>query len=128
MTQHSSTHPLGYTLRDFRVRRGYSQKKLAEMSGYGESFLSRIENGYLQPTRQDILERLADALRLTGTEKEELIAAAWDSQKNIRVPAGLSLNGYRALHRFSRSIRDMKEEGVERILKCILEEERKISH
>jgi transcriptional regulator with XRE-family HTH domain len=124
----TSTHPLGHALRDFRVRLGYTQKKLAELSGYGEPFLSRIENGYLQPTRTDILDRLAEALQLTETERSELITAAWDSQKTIRVPVGLSLKGCRALHRFSRSVQRMREESVDRIMQRILEEEEKIPH
>jgi transcriptional regulator with XRE-family HTH domain len=49
------------TLREFRRRRGWSQKDLADESGVGQDTISGIESGRHEP-RPSTLRKLADAL------------------------------------------------------------------
>lgn len=116
------THPLGYALRRLRERRGYTQKTLSERSGYGESYLSRIENGHVQPTSPDLLNQLAHALQLSPAETSELFNAARASQKIIHIPPGVSVRGYQVVHDFMRAFGKAGEDGLSRIEKFLSEE------
>lgn len=65
----------GTLLRDLRLPRRLSQSKLAERAGYDHSFVSRIEAGSRQPTR-DAAQRLALALDLDDAGRNRFLAAA----------------------------------------------------
>lgn len=67
--------PFGCLLRDLRLPRRLSQSKLAERAGYDHSFVSRIEAGSRQPTR-DAAHRLALALDLDAVGRNRLLASA----------------------------------------------------
>jgi transcriptional regulator with XRE-family HTH domain len=116
------THPLGYALRSLRERRGYTQKTLSERSGYGESYLSRIENGHVQPTSPELLNRIANALQLSPAETSEFYKAARASQKIIHIPPGVSVRGYQAVHDFMRAFVKAGDDGLCRIEKFLSEE------
>lgn len=118
----SLTHPLGYALRRLRERRGYTQKALSERSGYGESYLSRIENGHVQPTNPELLNRIANALQLSPAEKSEFFDAARASQKIIHIPPGVSVRGYQVVHDFMRAFVKAGEDGLSRIEDFLSEE------
>lgn len=49
-------------LRQWRKHRGYTQDRLAEMTGLSKPYLSQLETGKRQYT-QELLEHFADALR-----------------------------------------------------------------
>jgi transcriptional regulator with XRE-family HTH domain len=54
----------GQRLREARVRAGFSQSELEEISGIPKARLSRYENGHVAPSIQT-LERLATALQVS---------------------------------------------------------------
>lgn len=54
---------MGVLLRQWRERRGYSVRQLAERAGVGFVTVSRIENGHVSPTVA-MLEKLAKALEI----------------------------------------------------------------
>jgi transcriptional regulator with XRE-family HTH domain len=54
----------GQRLRETRIRCGYSQSDLEEISGIPKARLSRYENGHVAPSIQT-LERLAKALNVS---------------------------------------------------------------
>jgi transcriptional regulator with XRE-family HTH domain len=54
----------GQRLRETRIRAGYSQSDLEEISGIPKARLSRYENGHVAPSIQT-LERLARALEVS---------------------------------------------------------------
>jgi len=54
----------GQRLRETRIRAGFSQSDLEEISGIPKARLSRYENGHVAPSIQT-LERLAKALRVS---------------------------------------------------------------
>lgn len=118
----SLTHPLGYALRRLRELRGFTQKTLSERSGYGESYLSRIENGHVQPTNPELLNRIANALQLSPAEKSEFFNAARVSQKIIHIPPGVSVRGYQVVHDFMCAFVKAGEEGLSRIEDFLSEE------
>ena len=51
---------------DLRTSRGWSQKKLSEISGIVTSQLSRIESGYIENISSDILIKLANAFGVSS--------------------------------------------------------------
>jgi len=60
---------LGRRITAARLRRGYSQGTVARLSGVAPSYLSRIENGKIQPTFRMVL-RILKALRV---ELDEIV-------------------------------------------------------
>lgn len=71
------TTAFGTTLVAIRQRSNpfISQKRLARRTGLSPSYISRLENGERDPSR-DTVERCIDALDLGGEERRKLYAAA----------------------------------------------------
>ncbi len=65
----------GGLLKGLRERRSVSQSKLAERAEFDHSYVSRLESGARMPTR-DAVDRLGNAMGLTQTELDALLAAA----------------------------------------------------
>lgn len=65
---------VGETLRALREARWLSQSKLAERAGFDHSYVSRIESGGREPSR-DALVKLAAAMDLEPHEHDELLIA-----------------------------------------------------
>ncbi len=66
---------IGKTIREARLKRGWSQARLAEMAGVSAQYLSRIETGKKQASLQ-VVYGIARALQvsmdlLTGNERLE---------------------------------------------------------
>lgn len=68
-------HGFADLLREYRERAGLSQVRLARLSGFDHSYLSRLERGHRAPTRAAVL-RLAKALGLQPVERDRLLMAA----------------------------------------------------
>ncbi len=62
-------------LRGHRIRRGWSQSRLAREAGFDHSHISRLERGGRTPSRAAV-ERLVDALGLDPTAEDQLLASA----------------------------------------------------
>lgn len=62
---------LGYKVRELRGLNKLSQVKLAEMVKVDITLISKIENGHIQPT-QDQLQAVIEALRLDGKDALDL--------------------------------------------------------
>jgi transcriptional regulator with XRE-family HTH domain len=60
----SDERTFGQRLRENRIRSGFSQSDLEEISGIPKARLSRYENGHVAPSIQT-LERLARALQVS---------------------------------------------------------------
>ncbi len=65
----------GRALRFAREQRAMSQSKLALAAGFDHSYVSRLESGSRQPTRDSVLT-LSQVLKLDAGEEEELLHAA----------------------------------------------------
>jgi len=70
-----TTTPFGLALRTFREARRLSQTRLALRAGVEHSYVSRLEGGTRNPSR-DAVQTLAAALNLDAAERDELVLAA----------------------------------------------------
>jgi transcriptional regulator with XRE-family HTH domain/DNA-binding CsgD family transcriptional regulator len=96
----------GNILREKRRARGFSQRRLAEMADIDFSYISKLENGRLQPPSAETIIRFAKILRCTA---EELLASANKLPTEIKD----SLTGQPAALRFlqeASKLRPTREE------------------
>jgi transcriptional regulator with XRE-family HTH domain len=89
----------GQTIKRLRIRRGRTQRKLAEELGIDFTYLSKIENDRGEPPAEVIVRKLAAIL---GTEEEDLLALA------VKIPPGLRERAGQDL-RFARLLRRLPE-------------------
>jgi tetratricopeptide (TPR) repeat protein/transcriptional regulator with XRE-family HTH domain len=66
----------GQLLRSHRVAAGLTQEELADLSGLSVRTLGDIERDRVAKPYRNSLDRLADALRLTGTKRQEFLDSA----------------------------------------------------
>lgn len=71
-----------------RERRGISQSKLAELIDCDHTYISRLEMGVRQPSR-DIVDRIAAELGSSPFERAALIGSAFLPADLIAVPASM---------------------------------------
>ena len=69
MTPESTTPEVGQRLAAARLQRGLTQGQLAEAAGLAPSYLSRVENGKVQPTFRKVMH-IVDVL---GADLSELV-------------------------------------------------------
>ena len=74
----------GNWLRETRLKRGFSVRKLAHMAGIGEAYLSQIETGQRGTPSARILKKLAGPL---GVTEEEIIREAGYLEPSEKSPA-----------------------------------------
>jgi predicted ATPase/transcriptional regulator with XRE-family HTH domain len=72
----SSPAPLAALIRRRRVAARLTQEELAEKAGISVRTISDIERGLRRFVYRDTAERLADALKVAGAEKEDFISVA----------------------------------------------------
>lgn len=70
-----SADTFGALLKQVRTERGFSQSRLADEAGADHSYVSRLEAGHRQPSR-DMLMRVCEVLRCNADEREALFHAA----------------------------------------------------
>lgn len=70
----------GLAVRIFRERQGWSQTRLGQATGIDRGYLSKIENGMVDPGLE-MQRRIADAL---GISHAELIAQAQEEEERAR--------------------------------------------
>ena len=68
--------PYAELLRQLRAEQGLTQEELASAAGISPRTISDLERGINQTPRRSTAELLADALRLSGSEREQFMAAA----------------------------------------------------
>ncbi len=66
----------GRKLRSYREQAGMSQNALARASGLNPASINRLESGERSPSNRAIVERIADALSLSPSRRDELLASA----------------------------------------------------
>lgn len=71
----SETQTFADALIEARYRASVSQSRLAEKAGCEHSFVSRLEGGHRQPSR-DMVVALATALRCSPADRDRLLLAA----------------------------------------------------
>ncbi len=63
----------GKRLRELRRDQGLSQRGLADRAGIDFTYLSKIENGRMEPPSEEVIRRVAEEL---GADADELIVLA----------------------------------------------------
>jgi transcriptional regulator with XRE-family HTH domain len=66
----------GELVRRHREVAGLSQNALARLVEVDQSYINRLERGEREPPKRALVARLAEALALTGVERQRLLLAA----------------------------------------------------
>jgi transcriptional regulator with XRE-family HTH domain len=77
----------GELLRRRRERAGLTQEELSKVSGVAWRTITSLERGHVRRPREATLKLLADALGLTGADREKFRAAARGRDPDIQFPA-----------------------------------------
>jgi transcriptional regulator with XRE-family HTH domain len=112
---------LGCIIRDARVARELTMRKLAEEVGVATGFISDIENGKKFPSDTKVLVKIADRLGLKFNELSEVAKMSRLhvlSQKNDK-PTQLRM----ALARTIFNCESLNEEKMKKIIKILKTEE-----
>lgn len=93
---------LGEFIRRHRIECELTQAELARRAGVNATYINAIETGRNRPDGPQILNALAEALRLDGEGRRDLGKAAELSQRLLRLPEELTP----AEHEFVRTLVD----------------------
>jgi len=94
-------------LRRFRQERRLTQSSLADAAGYDRSYLSYLERGLRNPTREVVLT-IARVLGLSSLERDTLLLSARFAAQDGSVSPPINLND-RLVELVARSINDLPE-------------------
>jgi transcriptional regulator with XRE-family HTH domain len=92
-------------LRTFRQERRWTQSSLADAAGYDRSYISYLERGLRNPTR-DVVLTLARVLALSPSERDTLLLSARFAAENDQPGITISLND-RLVELVAQSINDL---------------------
>ena len=73
---------IGNRIRNYRMQLGYSQERLAEISGCHPTYIGQVERGEKNPTLESI-EKIASALRVSMSKLFENLDVDVNNEKNI---------------------------------------------
>ncbi len=73
---------IGNRIRNYRMQLGYSQERLAEISGCHPTYIGQVERGEKNPTLESI-EKIASALRVSMSKLFENLDVDDNNEKNI---------------------------------------------
>ena len=76
------TKILGRRIRNYRVAKGFSQEKLAELSGCHHTYIGQIERGEKNATIESI-EKIASALNVSLSTLFEKLGCDEGAERNI---------------------------------------------
>ena len=73
---------IGNRIRNYRMQLGYSQERLAEISGCHPTDIGQVERGEKNPTLESI-EKIASALRISMSKLFENLDVDDNNERNI---------------------------------------------
>ena len=73
---------IGNRIRNYRMQLGYSQERLAEISGCHPTYIGQVERGEKNPTLESI-EKIASALRVSMSKLFENLDVDDNNERNI---------------------------------------------
>jgi transcriptional regulator with XRE-family HTH domain len=94
-------------LRTFRQERKLTQSSLADAAGYDRSYLSYLERGLRNPTR-DVVLKIAEVLGLSPSERDALLLSARFAAEDAHSGIAINLNDH-IIELVARSINDLPE-------------------
>ena len=107
--------PLGQKLRVHRAINCITLKDMALAIDISPSYLSSLEHGKKGKPSTQLLEKISTYLKLTSSDKKELMMAAHESSRNLLIPDNVSPDVYRIAHRFMQSINVLSSAQLEKI-------------
>jgi len=120
IVQSVTSAAFGDHLRGLRKRAGLSQRELAQRAGIDFTYLSKIENGRVDPPGEATMRALARAL---GADAEDLLARARKMPRDLkRLVAQGTPEKALLLRRIAQT--PMTPERVERMLRMLEEDGR----
>ena len=73
---------IGNRIRNYRMQLGYSQERLAEISGCHPTYIGQVERGEKNPTLESI-EKIASALKVSMSKLFENLNVDDNNERNI---------------------------------------------
>ena len=73
---------IGNRIRNYRMQLGYSQERLAEISGCHPTYIGQVERGEKNPTLESI-EKIASALKISMSKLFENLDVDDNNERNI---------------------------------------------
>lgn len=86
--------PFACFLKCTRQSRGLSQKAVATLLGYEQSYLSALERSHKGPPKQEFIDRLVRGLALSQREQAELREALAKSKRQFSLPCPAPIEQY----------------------------------
>src|SRR5262245_4779711 len=107
MTTSIPQEPFASLLRTLRQERNLTQSSLADTAGYDRSYISYLERGLRNPTR-DVVLTIAQVLDLSPSERNKLLLSARFAAEDAELGHSINLND-RLVELVARSINDLSE-------------------
>ena len=76
------TKNIGNRIRNYRTQLGYSQERLAEISGCHPTYIGQVERGEKNPTLESV-EKIASALEISLSKLFENLGSDDSNKRNI---------------------------------------------
>ena len=76
------TKNIGNRIRSYRTQLGYSQERLAEISGCHPTYIGQVERGEKNPTLESV-EKIASALEISLSKLFENLGSDDSNERNI---------------------------------------------
>ncbi len=111
--------PFATFFHSIRISRGVTQKDIAELAGYEQSYVSAMENGLKGPPNEEFLEKISRVLLLSTEERERLENAAKLSQRKFMLPINTPESIYVLVNELMNQINSIHPTQVE-VIRAVL--------
>lgn len=102
--------PFGRLVRKHRIDRDMLLGDMADALGVSSAYLSSVETGKKGAPKADLVNRVAEHLKLSTTERAELHQAAEESSKIIRLEVPKNNRGSDVVAAFARQFSELSDE------------------
>jgi len=109
--------PFGVRVREFRAKRGFSLKKMAEDLGVTSAYFSALEHGHRGRPGPGLILQISGYLDLSWREAEELQQLATLSAPRVVVDtSGLSPSATELANLLAKNIHNMDDDTIEWVI------------
>lgn len=110
--------PFSVYLKKLRLHLGLSQDELAELLGYKQGYLSKVELGE-KPPSDELINRLQQTFELSDKHQEEIQSALKNSGRRFTLPAEVPTETYALCHELWDKIDRLYPAQIEAIRQLI---------
>lgn len=112
--------PFSIQLKKLRMSRNLTQKEVAEVLGYEQSYLSALENGKKNAPQVAFIHQMEKKLQLNEQEKNQLINSLQRSCRRFLLPVGVSEQEYELFNELKSHWGSLSEAQVN-LIKLVLQ-------